>query len=81
MLPELGMPSSSQLMAVAEIVLKIGSTFKFGVHEGFSLRGIPSGMDTIPVDNERDSMLPVMLHHQECECLGPGNKFTVYFKG
>jgi hypothetical protein len=68
-------------MAVAEIFLNFVSAFTFATHEGFFLRGIPSGMDTIPVDNERDSMLPVMFHHQECECLGPGNKFSVNFKG
>jgi len=68
-------------MAVAEIFLNFGSPGKFIVHEGFSLRGIPSGMDTIPMDNERDSMLSVILHHQECECLWPSNKFSVYFQG
>jgi hypothetical protein len=72
---------SSKLMTVAEIFLNFGSLCIFGIHEGFSLRGIPSGMDTIPMDNERDLMLPVMLHHQLCECLGPGYEFSVYFQG
>jgi hypothetical protein len=71
---------SSELMTVAEIFLNFGIPGKFGGLEVFFLRGIPSGVDTISMDNKRDPMLPVILHHQECKCLWPCNKFPVYFK-
>ena len=67
-------------MAAAEIFLGLGTSGQFG-YETVFLRGILAGMDAIPMNNERNPILLVMLHHQDSEFLVPCYKLAVDFQG
>jgi hypothetical protein len=67
-------------MAAAEIFLGLGTSGQFG-YETVFLRGTLAGMDAIPMNNERNPILLVMLHHQNSEFLVPSYKLAVDFQG
>ena len=59
----------------ADVSLRFSGCRTFG-HKTVCRR-VPARINAIPVDNERDSVILVILHHQERKVLWPLNKLPV----